>query len=247
MTWCKAPEWNQFSTYVFLRSRCCCIYLWERTGRRDKNFFKKHGIILGSQVRPLGGDLFKKKLGAERLTALLLLRTKTLTNKQKKQQVTTCLPRCTGLILNLNASSQKLKFIIFNKLNSFFFLNTPFNNKSIYRLIIFNNLRVMCSFSLKSSITHPGSAPYISRVITRPSAFFFFLRAFYFSFEATLPKSSSPGWHVCCGAHHELPHRDRSSTQSPECMLLERRESCLIKKKKKHNGGVWCGSVCLKL
>lgn len=89
----------------------------------------------------------------------------------------------------------------------------------------------MCSFSLKSSIAHSGSVPYASRVITRPSAYS--LRAFYFSFEATLPKSSSPGWHVCCGAHHELPHRYRSSTQSPECMLLERRESCLTKKKRR--------------
>ena len=177
MTWCKAHEWNQFYTYVFLRSRCCCIFLWEKTDRRNKHFFKKHGNISWTQITPLGGDLFKNKIGAERVTALLLLRTKTQTNKTKKKRVTTCLPRCAGLIQNLKASCQKLNIIIFNKQTNFF--NTTFNYKSIYPLNILNNLRVKCSLSLKSAIAQSGSVPYTSStVITRPSVYY--LRAFTF-------------------------------------------------------------------
>lgn len=33
--------------------------------------------------------------------------------------------------------------------------------------------------------------------------------------EATLPKNSSSGGHVCCGAHQQLVARDRKSSQSP--------------------------------
>lgn len=35
----------------------------------------------------------------------------------------------------------------------------------------------------------------------------------------TLPKNSSPGWQVCCGAHQQLFVKERNSTKTSKCML----------------------------
>ena len=70
-------------------SKSLLLHLPVREDRQKKQtfFLKKHGNISWTQITPLGGDLFKNKIGAERVTALLLLRTKTQTNKQKKKKV----------------------------------------------------------------------------------------------------------------------------------------------------------------
>ena len=43
-----------------------------------------------------------------------------------------------------------------------------------------------------------------------------------FEAKVVLPKSSSPGWQLCCwGAHQQLLVQENNSTRSPKCMLQD--------------------------